>query len=80
MTRTKTPEQYGAQYNWLNPKQAGERIGMSDGFILKMIREGHLKPPGVLNVSRSERPCYRISPEAVERFVSESEELVGSES
>ena len=80
MTRTKTPEQYEAEYNWLSTEQAGERIGMSNGFILKMIRQGHLKPPGVLNVSRSGRAHYRISPKAVDRFVQECEELVGSES
>ena len=41
-----------------------------------MIKEGHLKPPGVLNVSRSGRPRFRISPQAVDRFVRECEELV----
>ncbi len=75
MTRTKTPEQYEAEYNWLNTKQAAKRIGMSTGFVLKMIKEGHLKPPGVLNVSRSGRPRFRISPRAVDRFVHECEEL-----
>ena len=78
--RTKTPEQYEAEYNWLSPKQAAERIGgMSAGFVLKMIHEGHLRPPGVMNVSRSGNR-YRISLEAVDRFVQECEELVGSES
>ncbi len=81
MSRTKTPEQYEAAYNWLSTEQAGERIGgMSAGFVLKMIHEGHLKPPGVLNVSRSGKAHYRISPKAVDRFVQECEELVGSES
>ena len=82
MSRTKTPEQYEAAYNWLSTKQAGERIGgMSAGFVLKMIHEGYLRPPGVLNVSRSvKKPYYRISPKAVDRFVQECEELVGSES
>ena len=81
MSRTKTPEQYEAEYNWLNTKQAAKRIGgMSAGFVLKMIHEGHLKPPGVLNVSRSGKAHYRISPKAVDRFVQECEELVGSES
>ena len=51
---------------------------MSTGFVLKMIHEGHLKPPGVLNVSRSGKARYRISPKAVDRFVQECEELVGS--
>lgn len=80
MSRTKTPEQYEAEYNWLNTKQAGERIGgMSAGFVLKMIHEGYLRPPGVLNVSRSvKKPYYRISSQAVDRFVQECEELVGS--
>ena len=79
--RTKTPEQYEAAYNWLSTEQAGERIGgMSAGFVLKMIHEGHLKPPGVLNVSRSGNARYRISPKAVDRFVQECEELAGSES
>ena len=54
--------------------------GMSTGFVLKIIHEGHLKPPGVLNVSRSGKARYRISPKAVDRFVQECEELVGSES
>ena len=55
VSRTKTPEQYEAEYNWLSTEQAAKRIGMSTGFVLKMIRQGHLKPPGVLNVSRSAR-------------------------
>ena len=34
MSRTKTPEQYEAEYNWLNTKQAAKRIGgMSAGFV-----------------------------------------------
>ena len=79
VSRTKTPEQYEAAYNWLSTKQAAKRIGMSAGFVLKMIHEGHLKPPGVLNVSRSvKKPYYRISPKAVDRFVQECEGLVGS--
>ena len=81
MSRTKTPEQYEAEYNWLSTRQVAKRIGgMSAGFVLKMIHEGHLKPPGVLNVSRSGKAHYRISPKAVDRFVQECEELAGSES
>ena len=77
--RTKTPEQYEAEYNWLSTEQAGGRIGgMSAGFVLKMIRQGHLKPPGVLNVSRSGNR-YRISLEAVDRFIRESEERIARE-
>ena len=79
MSRTKTPEQYEAEYNWLNTEQAAKRIGgMSTGFVLKMIHQGHLKPPRVLNVSRSGKARYRISPKAVDRFVQECEELVSS--
>jgi hypothetical protein len=78
MSRTKTPEQHEAEYTWLSPSEAAPRLGgISPEQVRTLIREGHLAPPGVMDVSRGERPCYRISPDAIERFNRESERRVG---
>jgi excisionase family DNA binding protein len=74
--RTKTPEQRQAEYRWLTPSEAATRLGVSDELVRDLIREGHLAPPGVMDVSRSSRPRYRISPAAVDRYIAQSEERV----
>ena len=76
MSRTKTPEQYEAEYNFLTPSQAGERLGVAASTICELIRNGHLTGPGVLDVSRSSKPRYRISEKALERYLQASEERV----
>ena len=75
MSRTRTPEQDRAAYNWLSTAQVAEILGAkSTEYVCILIREGHLKPPGVMNISRSKRPRYRISKEAVDQFIQESTE------
>jgi excisionase family DNA binding protein len=78
MSRTKSPEQHQAEYTWLTPAQAADRLGgVSEDHVRELIRDGHLRPPGVMDVSRSRVPRYRISPEAIERFIAESEARIG---
>ncbi len=72
--RTKTPAQHEAEYNWLSTEQVARRIGMSTEHVRGLIKGGHLGPSGVMNISRSSRANYRISPQELERFVRESHE------
>ena len=74
MTRTKTAEQYEAAYNWLSTEQVADRLGMTTEHVRGLIRDEHLGPSGVMNISRSSRAIYRISPEEIERFMRESKE------
>ena len=72
--RTKTPEQHEAEYRWLKPSEVLERLGLdSVSAVRDLIRDGHLQ---AIDVSRSSRPRYRISPEAVEAFLVESRRRV----
>lgn len=74
--RTKTPEQHEAEYRWLRPSQVAEMIGVeSADTVRELIRDGHLK---AIDVSRSRRPSYRVSPEAVATFLEESRRRVGA--
>jgi excisionase family DNA binding protein len=76
-TNRSEEEQERARYTWLTPSEVAERIGVeSVDTVRELIRDGHLAPPGVMDVSRSSRPRYRISPEAVDRFIRESERRV----
>ena len=74
MSRTKTPEQYEAAYNWLSTRQVAGRLGVSREQVRLLIKGGHLGPSGVVNISRSTRVNYRISSEELGRFMRESEE------
>ena len=75
--RAKTPEQYGARYNWLSPKEVARRIGAkSPEHVRVLIREGAFGPDGVMDISRSKKPQYRISQKALDRFMRESTERV----
>lgn len=77
--RTRSPEEAEATYRWLTPAQVAERIGVeSAATVRELIREGHIRGPGVMDVSRSKVPRYRIAEEAVDRFLRESEERVGA--
>lgn len=74
--RTKTAEQHEAEYRWLKPSEVVERIGVdSVSTVRDLIREGHLE---AIDVSRSSRPRYRVSPEAVDAFLAESRRRVAS--
>lgn len=76
MSRTKTPEQHEAEYNWLSPREAKDRIGVGDeDTVRQLIRDGHLD---AIDVSRSSRPRYKVSPKAIEKFLRESAERVAS--
>lgn len=72
--RTKTPEQREAEFNWLSPSEVVDRIGVdSEDMVRQLIREGHLE---AIDVSRSSRPRYKISPRAIEKFLAESRRRV----
>lgn len=73
MSRTKTPEQYEAEYNWLTPSQVGERLDLDADTVRQLIRDGHLK---AMDVSRGRRPSYRVSHAEVDRYIEESFERV----
>lgn len=74
--RTRTPEQHEAEYRWLKPSDVAPMIGVeSDDTVRELIRDGHLE---AIDVSRSSRPSYRVSPEAVEAFLEESRRRVAS--
>ena len=77
--RTRSPEQHEAEHRWLTPSEVAEMIGIdSTDTVRALIRDGFIRPPGVMDVSRSKVPRYRVSPEAVKRFIRESEERVGA--
>lgn len=72
--RTKTPEQHVAEYQWYKPSDVAEMIGVdSVDTVRSLIREGHLD---AIDVSRSSRPSYRVSPDAVDAFLEESRRRV----
>lgn len=74
MSRTKTPEQHQAEYNWLTPSQVAGKIGVeSADTVRQLIRDGHLS---AMDVSRSSRPSYRIPQAEVDRYITESFERV----
>lgn len=73
--RTKSPDQFEAEYNWLTPAEVAPMLGYdTPGTVRELIRAGHLE---AMDVSRGKRPSYRISPRAVEKFKAESRERVG---
>jgi excisionase family DNA binding protein len=49
----------------LTPPQAAKRLGISPDTVLGFIRRGELKAS---NVSKAQRPRYRITPEALAEF------------
>jgi hypothetical protein len=72
--RTRTPAQHRAEYTWLRTAEVKDRIGVdSEDMVRDLIRRGELE---AIDVSRSKKPRYRVSPEAVERFLSESRKRV----
>ena len=74
MTRTKTPEQHVAEYTWLRPTEVADRIGVDTvEAVRQLIRAGHLD---AIDVSRSQKPRYRGSEEAVAAFLTESRRRV----
>lgn len=73
MSRTKTPEQHQAEYNWLTPGQVSERLDIEVDTVRDLIRDGHLR---AMDVSRSRRPRYRVPQAEVDRYIAESFERV----
>lgn len=74
--RTRTPDQHEAEYRWLKPSQVAEMIGVeSVDTVRELIREGHLE---AIDVSRSTRPSYRVSPAAVDAFLEQSRKRVAT--
>lgn len=72
--RTKTPEQHEAEYRWLTPTDVAPLIGVeSADTVRELIREGHLE---AIDVSRSKRPAYRVSQQAIDSFLKESRRRV----
>ncbi len=71
--RTKTPAEHEAEYTWLTPKEVGPMIGWLEEKVRELIRDGHLEG---IDVARGQRPAYRVSPEAVARFLEESRQKV----
>lgn len=68
--RTRTPEQAEAEYNWLSPSAVAPMIGVdSEDQVRELIRSGHLE---AIDVSRSSKPRYKVSPKAVEKYNRES--------
>lgn len=72
--RTKTPEQYEADYQWLPPAVVAGQIGVdSADTVRQLIRDGHLE---AIDVSRSSKPRYKVSPKAIAKFLAESRRRV----
>lgn len=72
--RTRTPEQAEAEYNWLSPALVAPMIGVdSEDQVRTLIRSGELD---AIDVSRSSKPRYKVSPEAVKKFNRESADRV----
>lgn len=72
--RTKTPTQHEAEYRWLTPSAVAPMIGVeSADTVRELIRDGHLE---AIDVSRSTRPAYRVSPAAVDAYLAESKRRV----
>lgn len=78
----RTAEEYGAEFNWLTPREFARRAGLlkpsgkpSPEMVRQIIHDGTseaLRPPHVMDISRSSVPRYRIDPEAVELYHEES--------
>lgn len=64
-----------ARYGWMTTREFAEAIGARREHVARMIRDGWFRsdatPPECINVSRAERPEYRISPAALKRFYRE---------
>ena len=74
MSREKTARQHVAAFNWRSTREVAALLGMTTEHVRGLIRDEHLGPSGVMNISRSSRAIYRISPEEIERFMRESKE------
>lgn len=64
--RTKTPAQHEAEYNWLTPSEVAELIDSDAGTVRAMIQGGEFE---AMDISRSQRRRYRISPASVDAFL-----------
>ena len=49
-------------------------LGMSEEHVRGLIRDEHLGPVGVIDISRSTRRISRTAPEEIERFMRESQD------
>lgn len=72
--RTRTPEQNQALFTWLKPSEVAPLIGAdTEAQVRDLIRGGHLE---AIDVSRSSKPRYRVSPKAIEKYNAESAKRV----
>lgn len=56
-----------ARFNWLTPREAGERLGgMNAGKVRALIAAGHLT---AVNMNPGGRAEWRIAPEWVEAYL-----------
>lgn len=80
----RTAAQEKARFTWLTPRDFAVRVGIvnDDGEpmaerVRGIIHSGEseaLRPPYVMDVSRSSQPRYMIRPDAVDVFIEESQE------
>lgn len=73
----RTAKQERARYQWLTPRQFGERVGMGEDKVRELIRAGWFGvqdgTPECIDTRLPGRPSpeYRVHPDAVGRFFRE---------
>lgn len=75
---TTDPEKLQAEYTWLRTSEVAAMLGVDAQTVRGLIKDGHLDPPGVMDVSRSSRPRFMVSRARLDRFIADSEKRVAS--